>query len=107
MRYDEELFLLEFSPVIYVDGKSQQTLLSKTPFKASVQPLSGRDLLLVPEHQRFLEQWWVFVPKHHALSTGNVLHRNNVHYQVQETQDWGSYQECRIMRVDVGEYATP
>ena len=107
MTHDEELNLLVISPITYVDGKPQSSLLSKTSFPATVQPLSGRDLLLVPEHQRFLEQWWIFVPKPHVLNTGNIIHRKGVHYQVQETQDWGSYQEVRIMRVDVGNYATP
>jgi hypothetical protein len=107
MRFDEELLRLEISPITYVDGKPQSQVITKHPFQANVQPLSGRDLLIVPEHQRFLEQWWIFVPLHHALTAGNIIHRKGIHYQIQETQSWGSFQECRMMRVDVGVEQTP
>jgi hypothetical protein len=121
MRFDETLFKLVFSEVVYLDGKPVKTLLSKTPFKSNVQPLNGRELLLVPEHQRFIEQYWCFMPsprttydgseqdapKDYAPKVGDVVHRNNVHYQVQDIENWGSYQKVRIMRVDVGDYQTP
>lgn len=115
MRNDEVLTKLAFE-VTFVDGKSQNKLISEEPFNANVQPMSGRDLLLVPEHQRFLEQYWCFVPLKKSVDqpptpifnkTGEVVHRNGIHYQVQSIDYWGSYQRLRIMRVDVGDYATP
>lgn len=107
MRFDEEVLVLQFAEITYVDGKPVKTLLSKNPVKANVQPLTGRELLLVPEHQRFLEQYWLFVPKEHAMSSGQVIERKGINYQVQDPLDWGSYQECRVTRVDVGAHANP
>lgn len=112
MTNDEELFTLQFIDAEYVDGKLMKQLAGKTPFKANVQPLTGRELLLVPEHQRFLEQYWCYVPKKDCgmfffNKTGDVVLRDATHYQVQAVEYWGSYQRVRIMRVDVGEYSNP
>jgi hypothetical protein len=111
MRMDECLQRLCFSEPIYIDGKLQKKLVTKQDFKCNVQPILGRDLLLVPEHQRFEEQYWCFVPENFfdksGEKTGDVVLRNCIHYQVQAIEYWGSYQKARIMRVDVGEYANP
>lgn len=107
MNFDETLYRLSFTNDQYVDGKLVKTLAKKEPFKANVQPMNGRELLLVPEHQRFMEQYICFVPGKFFEKSGEVIHRNGVHYQVQTVEYWGSYQRARIMRVDVGEYQTP
>lgn len=120
MNCDEELRRLVFKEPVYVDGKSVTELESKFCFKANVQPLNGRDLLLVPEHQRFIEQYWCFVPSPKTTYdgseqrffrnkgvTGEVIERNGINYQVQDIEYWGSYERARIMRVDVGYYANP
>lgn len=114
MWHDETLYRLEFNSEVYVDGKLTKVLTNREPFRANVQPMNGRDLLLVPEHQRFIEQYWCFVPGKFFNKTGEVIHRigqepgkQDVHFQVQDIEYWGSYQRARIMRVDVGEYANP
>lgn len=114
MRFDEVLQRLTFSGITYVDGKPQITLLSSEPFRANVQPLKGRELLLVPEHQRFIEQYWCYTQEKMFEKTGDTIRRGQpgdtpifVHFQVQEVEHWGSYQRIRIMRVDVGQYQTP
>lgn len=117
MWHDEELFRLRFSELIYIDGKATKRLLAQECFRANVQPLKGRELLLVPEHQRFLEQYWCFVPGkffERQGQDGDIIRRfcqepgvKDVHFQVQEIEYWGSYQKARITRVDVGDFQTP
>lgn len=107
MRFDETLLRLEFAETAYVDGKLTATPISQIPFKANVQPLNGRQLLLVPEHQRFKEQYWCFVPDKTFEKTGEIIIRNTMKFQVQEIEYWGSYQRVRITRVDVGEETRP
>lgn len=112
MTNDETLVRLNFADDEYVDGKLQKRLASEEPFKGNVQPMTGRDLLLVPEHERFKEQYWCFVPKKVCgkwffEKTGDVIKRDCIAFQVQTVESWGSYQKVRIMRVDVGEYANP
>lgn len=114
MRFDEVLQRLVFSDITYVDGKPKMTLLAAEPFRANVQPLKGRELLLVPEHQRFTEQYWAYTQDRTFEKTGETVRRAQpgdtpvfVHFQVQEVEHWGSYQRVRIMRVDVGPYQTP
>lgn len=107
MRFDETLLRITFSEPVYVDGKLQERQEFKVPFLANVQPLNGRDLLLVPEHQRFQEQYWCYVPEPYFEKTGEIVQRNCINFQVQEVESWGSYQRVRINRVDVGKLQNP
>lgn len=104
----------------YVDGKPIERPERAARIKASVQPLSGRDLLLVPEAHRFKEQYYVYTLGDiqgrdlvRLPDDGNVaLNRLsplkfNVNYQVQSVEYWASYRKARIMRVDTGPGATP
>lgn len=113
MGNDEELARLVFPPINYVDGKAVPREPERRRFRANVQPLNGRDLLLVPEHQRFLEQYWLYVPGevfergNRAEGTGELVERAGLRFQVQSVEAWGGYQRVKVMRVDVGYHANP
>lgn len=104
---DERLTVYNDGQVIYLDGKPVKRDITSYQLTCNVQPLNGRDLLLVPEHDRFKEQYWVFTNEiEQPLKVNQRLIRNSISFQVQEVEQWGSYQRARIMRIDVGPYAT-
>ena len=78
--------------------------------------MNGRDLLIVPEADRYKEQYWVFMNQQQKpLFTNDRVIRimasqngksGPVGFQVQSSENWGSYTRARIMRIDVGPGAT-
>lgn len=110
---------------VYVDGKPVDKPDRSFRIRASVQPLSGRDLLLVPEGQRFKEQYFVYtlgdvesrdlirLPEDGSIEEADGPKpppsplKFKVNYQIQEVEFWSSYRRARIMRVDTGPEATP
>lgn len=101
--------------VVYVDGKPVKRRGIHFEVKANVQPLGSRDLLLVPELDRFKEQWWIFVENHVVITEEGIeiqaedmirdndqVFRLGKYYQVQGVENWGSFVKARIMRIDVG-----
>lgn len=90
-----------------VDGKFVVLASSTFQFRANVQPVEGRDLLLVPEGDRFKENLWLFSQDPNALLLNDRVVRDGVNYQVQSVQEWGAHRECRVTRVDVGPRSTP
>lgn len=103
--YDEMLPVTRDGEVNVIEGKP--VVLSQTNFtiRANVQPVEGRDLLLVPEFDRFKEQYFVFTET--KLIVNDKITRLGVNFVVQNAQPWGSFWECRMMRIDVGPRATP
>lgn len=106
--------------VVYVDGKPIKRNATNFCVVANVQPLAGRDLLLVPELDRYKEQWNLFilndkyftdetleVQTESRLKEQDQICRLGVNYTVQNVSNWGSYSLVRIMRIDTGKYATP
>lgn len=108
INYDEVLQVTRKGQMHRVDGK--KVFRNPTIFEitCNVQPVDGRDLLLVPEADRFKEQYFLFTNNlEKPLLEQDLVTRNGANFQVQNVQTWGSFQECRIMRVDVGPEATP
>lgn len=97
---DENLQVLRTAKVAYVDGKPNPGNIEKLNIKCTVQPLSGKDLLIVPEGDRFKEQYWLWTTCE-VLDNDQVV-RCGKNYQVQTVQIWGSFRQVRIMRIDVG-----
>lgn len=98
--------------VVYVDGKPLKRDAINFDITCNVQPFNGRDLLLVPEGDRFKEQYWIFMNQEQKplLVNDRVIRiqaGQAVNFQVQTAEDWGSYTRARIMRIDVGPDATP
>ena len=92
--------------VIYVDGKPVSRHAHAFEIICNVQPLSGRDLMLVPEGDRYSNSLWVYMQNGDvALDAGNLILREGIWYQVQSSENWGSYTRSRIMEVDVGPQA--
>jgi hypothetical protein len=109
INHDETLCVVRDSNTIYVDGMAQKRSTSTFNITCNVQPLNGKDLLLVPEGDRLKEQYWVWSQNFDKVTEVTVTDRvirHGIQFQVQESQAWGSYNRARIMRIDVGAYAT-
>lgn len=116
---DETFDVTREGEVIYVDAKPVKRNLIEFHVRGNIQPMGGRDLLLVPEGDRHKEQYWLFYnnssivvadglevqDKPNEIIVNDRITRLGVNYQVQSVQDWGSFCQSRIMRVDVGPYA--
>lgn len=120
LKKDEVLEIHRQGPTAYIDGKPQKRFPPPFQVIANVQPMSGRDLLMVPEHDRQKEQYWLFLDNKQfvedmglelrgpsMLKLNDRVVRLSVNYQVQSVENWGSYSRVRIMRIDVGPNATP
>lgn len=89
----------------YIDGKPVQSPDHAFTVSANVQPLNGRDLLLVPEGDRHKEQYWAWVQLPETLRVQDRVFYRDANYQVQQVEAWGSYFKGRMVRIDVGPYA--
>lgn len=76
----------------------------KTDFelRGIIIPLTGRELLLVPEGDRFRLNIWVYTQG--DLRDNDVVIHNGMPFEVQTVQNWTSYRQARAMRLDVGDY---
>jgi hypothetical protein len=122
LKKDETITVFRI-PVVdigYVDGKLSQGEELEILVVANIQPVNGRELLLVQEGDRFKEQYWVYaespvfirnfglkVKDVQPLMVNDRVSRLGVNFQIQEVQDWGSYVRGRMMRVDIGPRRTP
>lgn len=105
---DECLQVIRESEVVYLEGKPVKRRIMDFTITCNVQPVEGRDLLLVPEGDRFKEQYFLFTNNMAVpLRTNDRIVREGINFQVQNVGNWGSFQECRIMRDDVGPFQTP
>lgn len=62
-----------------------------------------RDLMLMAEGDRyrgFLMLWQPKIDGHQVLQTNDKVLREGIIYQVQSADDWGSYVEAKIVRLD-------
>ena len=108
----EELFLLREGKsaglrTVYVDGLPVKRDVQKIPFRSAVQPVSGKELLLVKEGDRKKEQFWIWVYEGclggQAIEVNDKVIRCGHIYQAQQTEAWTGYTYARIMRIDVGQ----
>lgn len=123
MTKDEELDVVRDLSAVYKHGKLQKYETLEFKIRCNVQPLNSRDLLMVPEGDRFKEQYWVYVQNYRpqpltangsnpyestsSLLVNDRVSRDTVNYQVQSVEDWGKYSRARIMRIDIGPERTP
>jgi hypothetical protein len=109
---DETLLVTREGETVWKDGKPFKREIIEFPITCNVQPLNGRDLQMVPEGDRYKEQYWVFMNQEQKPVQTNdkvvrpgVLQNSKpakVLFQVQEVQNWGSFTQARIVRIDVG-----
>ena len=107
INYDETLRAVRDTGVTFVNGKPIKNAEIVFEFKGNVQPMGGHELILVPEGDRFKEQYWIWTAAPTPLQISDTVVRCNINYEVQTIQTWGSYSQVRIMRLDVGPNATP
>jgi hypothetical protein len=105
MSHGELVVVTRQGATTYIDGKPVKAAGESFDFRGSVQPLNGRDLLLVPEGDRFKEQFWFYTSC--RILVNDLMTRCAIRYQTQTVEDWGSYRRARLMRIDVGPNATP
>lgn len=86
--------------------------------QCNVQPVDGRDLLIVPEADRFDERYWVYTNEkdkpvliNDRVVRWDFTEEKTVNFQVQKVETWGKppngYQRIMIVRDDVGTFKTP
>jgi hypothetical protein len=121
LKHDETICVYRTGSTWYVDGKPMKDDFIRFEIIGNVQPLNGRQLQMVPEHDRFKEQYWIYA--NNGQSVKNVgldieverpllrindrVLRLNSNFQVQEVENWGTYLRARIMKIDIGVNATP
>ena len=117
---DESFTVTREGQVIILDGKPIKRGLMTFSVSGNIQPMNGRELLLVPEGDRFKEQYWLFYNNSSivvnqgleietnptSIIVNDRVTRLGVNFQVQNVENWGTYAKARIMRDDVGVYAT-
>jgi hypothetical protein len=107
---DECLEIFRDGLVEYVDAKPVKRNCHKFKVTCNVQPMGARDLLMVPEGDRYKEQYMVWSNNHAELVKDNDTVKRIgsqdfsevKYYQIQSVENWGSYQKFRIMLIDVG-----
>lgn len=104
---DEQLVVVREDTVVgpnttYVDGKPVKSNPATFSVRANVQPLTGEDLMLVPEGDRFHDQLMLWVaPGSGPLRENDKVYRGGRAYQVQTVEDWECYSKSRIAAIDV------
>lgn len=91
--------------IAYVDGKPVKREPLRFVVSCNAQPMGPRELMLVPEGDRYREAYVlrsVKRPDRPILSTGDKVLRRGAVLHVQSVADWGSYVEARAVKVDVG-----
>lgn len=89
---------------VVVDGKRIQRGYEEFLLRCNVQPVSGAELLQVPEGDRYNEMLWLYVAdRERPLQVNDLVFRPaDGWYQVQNCEGWGSYTRAQMQRVDVG-----
>lgn len=105
IRHDELLTATRPGRTDYVDGKPLARAEVTYQFHCNVQPINGRDLLLVPEGDRYKEQYTVWTE--HPVQANDRIIRCDISFQAQSVEAWGTYFKVRMMRLDVGPRANP
>lgn len=98
--------------VTYIDGVPADTHRPlRVSITATLQPMSGRDLQMLPEAFRSkesLNMWQATRTAAQAALRVNVqdlVVRQGKAYQVQNATDWGTFIKATLVEVDLGAYA--
>jgi len=87
--------------VVWVDGIPQETAVNTYQMTGNIQPLPGKDLLLVPEAQRTKENRIIFTEQNAKTPLLNDrVCIEGAFYQVQEVANWGTYSRLRVTKED-------
>jgi hypothetical protein len=108
MSTDEALTVCrETGPPLLIDGKPVQRPTQSFQLQCNVQPLTGFDLMRVPELDRHSERLVVYTNElSNPAQLNDRVVRNCLNYQVENVETWGcppnGYQKLVIVRIDVG-----
>jgi len=101
MNHDETLTVSRDGAVTYIEGLPVKAAGTTFSIRANVQALDSKELLMVPELDRYRENYWVFTEE--EIRVNDIVTRNSVKFQVQQLEEWGSYRGAvRMVRIDVG-----
>lgn len=69
--------------------------------QCNIQPLTGKDLLILPEGERYDDQLWLWSNQQdEAIAINDTVLREGRTYQVQSCEEWGSYNRARLVLDD-------
>lgn len=105
MTCDETVLLIREAEVAYQDGiPVPMGAPVQFELRCNVQPSNTGDLMLLPEGERLVEQFHLYVPEGQDVvpQENDFVMRKGGLFQVQDVRDWESYQKARITRVDTG-----
>lgn len=108
MTCDEVVLLIREAPVAYQDGiPVPMGAPLQFEIRCNVQPSNTGSLMLLPEGERLVEQYHLFVPEGQDTvpMENDFVMRGGIVFQVQDVRDWQSYQKARITRIDTGSKA--
>ena len=73
----------------YVDGFYSDGKSCEFDIVASIQPLTGREILQVPEGDRLREHFNIF--SEFKMQVNDVMIKDSLKYEVQKVEDWNEY----------------
>ena len=91
--------------VSFEDGKAETTSGETFYVPANVQPVSGRELAILPEGDRVKEQIWFYTAA--SIFLNDVVTAKGARFQVQVVEAWPGYVRARCARIDAGDHAAP
>ena len=91
--------------ISFVDGKPVTSETGRFEIRASIQPLSGREMQIVPEGDRMKTLMWFYSAS--EIIVNDVLISEGVRYQVNHSEAWPGHWKARAARIDVGDNASP
>ena len=94
---------------VVVDGKRVRRDYTEFDVRCTVQPVSGKELMQVPEGDRFDGQMAAWVADRAGTMAANdlVLRPGDGWYLVQSTEGWGGFTKILMRPIDVGPLAAP
>lgn len=97
--------------VQYIDGlPTSPHPPTRVTITATLQPMGGRDLMLLPEGFRDKDTLWLWQAHRTQaqdvlrLDVADIVLHGPKGYQVQSAEDWGSYSRCMLVGIDLGAY---
>lgn len=104
MNCDETVQIKRAGTVEWIDGKNVEIGSTTLDARVNIQPVDGQTLLLMPEADRTKEMYFVFTQT--PLKLHDKVYWRGGTYRFQNIEQWGSFVECIMCRVDTGSEAS-
>lgn len=99
MKCTETVCVERMSKATYVKGRPSLEECEKFDILANIQPVTGRELLMVPEGERSRNHLDVFTET--RLKPKDVVVRFGERFEVHFVEEWGPYFKARVRGTDV------